>query len=133
MEDEQEAELRNPFPSPPSQYTNYATHNLRLLSLLKERAEGQDAAELTQNEVLSDQTDVPDWPLTSLEKPRVDWICEEGHYTVFGDMWFVRLPLSVVETMYGRAFLAQADDPLSWRGGRPSAVSRGRRSRYDVY
>jgi len=95
MEGEQEAELRNPFPSPPSQYTNYTTHNLKLLSLLKERAEGQDAVGLTQNGILSDQTDVPDWPLTSLEKPRVDWIREEGHYTVFGDMWFVRLPPSV--------------------------------------
>jgi len=95
MEDEQEAELRSPFPSPPSQYTNYTTHNLKLLSLLKERAEGQDATGLAQNEILSDQKDLPDWPLTSLEKPRVDWICEEGHYTVFGDTWFVRLPPSV--------------------------------------
>jgi len=93
MEGEQEAELRNPFPSPPSQYTNYTTHNLRLLSLLKERAEGQDAVGLTQNGILSDQTDVPDWPLTSLEKPRVDWIREEGHYTVFGDTWFLKEPI----------------------------------------
>ena len=93
--DEQEAELRNPFPSPPSHYTNYTSHNLKLLSLLKERAEGQDAARSTQNDILSDQTDVPDWPLISLEKPRVDWICEEGHYNVFGDTWFVSLPPSV--------------------------------------
>ena len=92
MEDEQEeAELRNPFPSPPSHYTNYTSHNLRLLSLLRERAEGQSPSELTQNEILSDQTDVPEWPLDSLEKPRVDWIREEGSYDVFGDTWFVRL------------------------------------------
>jgi mediator of RNA polymerase II transcription subunit 7 len=88
MEDEQEAELRNPFPSPPSHYTNYTAHNLKLLSLLRDRAEGQTAG-LTQNEILSDQTDVPEWPLTSLEKPRVDWIREEGNYNVFGDTWFV--------------------------------------------
>lgn len=91
MEDEQEAELRNPFPSPPSHYVNYTTHNLKLLSLFRERSEGQNASEVTQNVILSDQTDVPEWPLTSLEKPRVDWIREEGSYNVFGDMWFVRL------------------------------------------
>lgn len=91
MEDEQEAELRNPFPSPPSHYVNYTTHNLKLLSLFRERSEGQNASEVTQNVILSDQTDVPEWPLTSLEKPRVDWIREEGYYKVFGDMWFVRL------------------------------------------
>jgi len=91
MEDEQEAELRNPFPSPPSHYTNYTTHNLQLFSLLKERTEGQNASELTQTKILSDQKDVPEWPLTSLEKPRVDWIREEGYYKVFGDPWFVRL------------------------------------------
>jgi mediator of RNA polymerase II transcription subunit 7 len=90
-DDEQEAELRNPFPSPPSHYTNYTTHNLQLFSLLKERTEGQNASELTQTEILSDQNDVPEWPLTSLEKPRVDWIREEGYYTVFGDTWTVRL------------------------------------------
>ena len=91
MEDEQEAELRNPFPSPPSHYTNHTAHNLELLSLLRERTEGQRSSELTQFEILSDQNDVPEWPLTSLEKPRVDWIREEGYYDVFGDRWFVRL------------------------------------------
>ncbi|KAF8506609.1 MED7 protein-domain-containing protein [Russula emetica] len=90
MEDEQEAELRNPFPSPPSHYTNYTTHNLQLFSLLKELTEGQNASELTQTEILSDQKDVPEWPLTSLEKPRVDWIREEGYYNVFGDTWFLK-------------------------------------------
>jgi mediator of RNA polymerase II transcription subunit 7 len=91
MEDTQEAELRNPFPSPPSHYTNYTTHNLQLLSLLRERAVGQYASESTQIEILSDQNNVPEWPLTSLEKPRVDWIREEGFYNVFGDTWFVRI------------------------------------------
>jgi mediator of RNA polymerase II transcription subunit 7 len=90
MEDEQEAELRNPFPSPPSHYINFTTHNLKLLSLLKERAEGQETSETAQNEILSDQSDVPDWPLTSLEKPRVDWIKEDGYYNIFGDTWFLK-------------------------------------------
>ncbi|KAF9244521.1 MED7 protein-domain-containing protein [Melanogaster broomeanus] len=90
--EEEETELRNPFPSPPSHYTNYTTHNLKLLELLRERArnENLEPGVLNQHEILSDQADVPAWPLTQLEKPRVDWILEEGHYTVFGDMWFVK-------------------------------------------
>ena len=89
--DDEETELRNPFPSPPSHYTRYTTHNIKLLELLRERA-GQDAdlGSVNQYEVLSDQPDVPEFPLAQLEKPRVDWILEEGHYTVFGDTWFVR-------------------------------------------
>ncbi|GJE87557.1 Med7 domain-containing protein [Phanerochaete sordida] len=87
--EDEEAELRNPFPAPPSHYANYTTRNLELLRILKERAEG-DPSQANQHEVLSDQTDVPDWPLTQLEKPRVDWILEDGYYTVFGDTWFVK-------------------------------------------
>lgn len=89
-DDDEEAELRNPFPSPPSHYTNYTAHNLNLLSLYKERTADTDASELDQQKILSDQTDVPEWPLVQLEKPRVDWILEDGYYNVFGDTWFVR-------------------------------------------
>ncbi|PSR76711.1 hypothetical protein PHLCEN_2v8308 [Hermanssonia centrifuga] len=90
--DDEEAELRNPFPSPPSHYNNYTTQNLNLLALLKERVdEDGDPVQVNQYEVLADQPDVPEWPLVQLEKPRVDWILEEGHYTVFGDTWFVRM------------------------------------------
>ena len=90
--DDEETELRNPFPSPPSHYTRFTTHNLALLALLRDRT-GPDAdlGALNQYEVLSDQTDVPEWSLAQLEKPRVDWILEEGHYTVFGDSWFVSI------------------------------------------
>ncbi|THV07586.1 hypothetical protein K435DRAFT_848003 [Dendrothele bispora CBS 962.96] len=90
---DEDAELRNPFPSPPSHYTKYTTHNIHLLSLLKERApQDVDIALVNQSELLSDQKDVPDWPLTQLEKPRVDWILEEPepYYDVFGDRWFVK-------------------------------------------
>ena len=91
MDDDQEAELRNPFPSPPSHYTNYTSHNLQLLSLLRTRAAEEDAIDASrQQELLSDQANVPSWPLTQLEKPRVDWILEDEQYTVFGDTWFVR-------------------------------------------
>ncbi|KAF9477526.1 hypothetical protein BDN70DRAFT_810548 [Pholiota conissans] len=88
--DEDTAELRNPFPSPPSHYTKYTSHNLALLALLKERESENPNA--NQYEVLKDQQDVPDWPLTQLEKPRVDWILEEpdAYYDVFGDRWFVK-------------------------------------------
>jgi len=88
---DEEAELRNSFPSPPSHYVNYTPHNLKLLEILKERVENVNSA--NQHEVLSDQSDVPAWPLAQLEKPRVDWILEDGHYNVFGDMWFVRVAL----------------------------------------
>ncbi|KAJ8488322.1 hypothetical protein ONZ45_g13992 [Pleurotus djamor] len=85
--DDEEAELRNPFPSPPSHYTNYTSHNLKLLALLKERSGNEPDA--NQFDVLRDQTDVPEWPLTQLEKPRVDWILEEPepYYEVYGEKW----------------------------------------------
>ena len=92
--DEEEAELRNPFPSPPSLYTNYTSNNLNLLALLRERADPSETPDIAkQRELLLDQVDVPDWSLTQLEKPRVDWIVEDGYYDVFGERWFVRLPL----------------------------------------
>src|SRR6266404_8772249 len=107
MEDEQDAELRNPFPSPPSHYVNFTAHNLKLLSFLKDRAEGQEIETTTQKEILSDQSDVPDWPLTSLEKPRVDWIKEDGYYTIYGDTWFVRHPRSsFLQMVYDSAMIS---------------------------
>ncbi|KAH7106402.1 MED7 protein-domain-containing protein [Auriculariales sp. MPI-PUGE-AT-0066] len=93
MDVDAEGELRNPFPSPPSIYTNYTSHNLRLLSILKSRQTVTDASDDTalvnQQDILSDQKDVPSSDLRSLEPPRVDWILEEGHYDVFGDKWHV--------------------------------------------
>ncbi|TFK36901.1 MED7 protein-domain-containing protein [Crucibulum laeve] len=88
--EEDETELRNPFPSPPSHYTKYTSHNLHLLQLLRERA--PDALNANQSEILADQSNVPDWPLVQLEKPRVDWIVEEpeAYYDVFGDRWFIK-------------------------------------------
>ncbi|KIM88574.1 hypothetical protein PILCRDRAFT_813529 [Piloderma croceum F 1598] len=90
MDDDEEAELRNPFPSPPSHYTNYTSHNLNLLALLKERTSDTDLSSVNQHQILSDHPDVPSWPLTQLEKPRVDWIIEDGYYNVFGDQWFIK-------------------------------------------
>lgn len=60
MDDELEAELRNPFPSPPSHYRHYTTQNLRLLVLLKSRTDGAGDIETGQREVLADELDIPD-------------------------------------------------------------------------
>ncbi|KAI0308293.1 MED7 protein-domain-containing protein [Multifurca ochricompacta] len=119
MEDEQEAELRNPFPSPPSHYTSYTTHNLKLLSLLNERTNGQNTSEQIQKDILSDQVDVPEWPLTSLEKPRVDWIQEEGYYNVFGDTWFLKETIPSLGEVGGHQLYPE--DPAADR--RPSLLS----------
>jgi mediator of RNA polymerase II transcription subunit 7 len=81
-------ELRNPFPSPPSHYSTYTSHNMTLLSLLQQRT-ADDSSPRSQQVVLSDQNDVPEWPLINLLKPRVDWILEDGEFMVFGERWDV--------------------------------------------
>ena len=99
MLDDEETELQNPFPAPPSHYLNYTDHNFSLLALLKSRAEdvnesfeqGEDTDVLLtrQLHILEGQDGIPEWPLLQLEKPRVDWIVEDGSYSVYGDAWFV--------------------------------------------
>lgn len=122
--DEEEAELRNPFPSPPSHYQNYTTHNLKLLSLLQERVGDGEVSQVNQYHVLSDQSDIPDWSLTQLDKPRVDWILEEGSYTVFGDTWPVSQNLCVdQDTVQLKQFLDQGGNPLTRRARRTPTVS----------
>ncbi|KAH8119920.1 MED7 protein-domain-containing protein [Phellopilus nigrolimitatus] len=117
LDDDIEAELRNPFPSPPSHYQQYSTHNFCLLALLNSRqAENvsDNGEKKDQHDVLADQKDVPDWPLTQLEKPRVDWILEEGQYSVFGDTWHVKEKiLSLGE--YGGQQLYPADPTMDRR------------------
>ncbi|TDL28219.1 hypothetical protein BD410DRAFT_782189 [Rickenella mellea] len=118
MEEDEDAELRNPFPSPPSHYKNYTSRNLELLGLLKSRSE-LSAEEKDQQTILSDQSDVPDWPLVDLEKPRVDWIIEEGSYTVYGDTWFVKENVPSLGELGGRQ-LYPADPTVDRR---PALVS----------
>ncbi|TFY59243.1 hypothetical protein EVJ58_g5897 [Rhodofomes roseus] len=115
MEGEEETELRNPFPSPPSHYTKYTTHNLNLLELLRERVGDADLSTVNQYEVLMDHTDVPEWSLVQLEKPRVDWILEEGHYTVFGDTWFVKETIPSLAELGGHQ-LYPADPSVEHHG-----------------
>ncbi|KDQ07602.1 hypothetical protein BOTBODRAFT_119857 [Botryobasidium botryosum FD-172 SS1] len=83
------AEIVNPFPSPPIQYNRYTPQNLDLLVLLRERSSTTIHQELQENQhaILSNQADVPEWNLTELERPRADWIIEEGGYNTFGDRW----------------------------------------------
>lgn len=126
--EEEEAELRNPFPSPPSHYNNYTSHNLELLRLLRERVGDGDPSQANQHEILSDQTDVPDWSLTQLEKPRVDWILEEGQYSVFGDTWFVRIILQYASHMSSSATAGEGDYSLiSGSRWTPAVPSRSQR------
>ncbi|KAI5984729.1 hypothetical protein EDD15DRAFT_2176951, partial [Pisolithus albus] len=77
----EESELRNPeFPSPPSHYVKYTSHNLKLPEALEERVKDTaDIAGIDRHDVLSDLTDIPPWPSVQLEKPRVDWILDVGH------------------------------------------------------
>lgn len=101
MDDEEDVTLANPFPSPPSHYAKYTAHNLRLLALIRERSRvssGEPIEVPEQQKALSDQQDVPEWQLTQLEKPRVDWIRDEGYYTVFGQTWKVGCRLTLRST-----------------------------------
>ena len=111
LDDGEDAELQNPFPAPPAHYVRYTAHNLKLLALMRERAQADDAADVAkpaegalvppledptqavaaQSKLLSDQQDLPDFPLYPLEQPRVDWIEEDNTFTVFGETWPVRL------------------------------------------
>jgi mediator of RNA polymerase II transcription subunit 7 len=86
---DEDGELRNPYPSPPSHYVRYTDENLRLLATLRARSE--DPTSSSQREILGDETKIPDWPLDELEMPRIDWILEDGEYTVFGDPQHVSL------------------------------------------
>ncbi|KAH9947835.1 MED7 protein-domain-containing protein [Amylocystis lapponica] len=114
MEEEEEAELRNPFPSPPSHYTKYTARNLELLELLRERAPDGALPAADQYTLLADQNDVPEWPLAQLEPPRVDWILEEGSYTVFGDTWFIKETIPSLEELGGHQ-LYPADPSIDRR------------------
>jgi len=106
-------ELRNPFPSPPSHYTRYTSHNLALLTLLKQR-EPHDP-DPNQHDILNDQNDIPNWPLIQLEKPRIDWILEEpdAYYEVFGDRWFVRLNKRPNLHNNAKLYPGEGKDPFS--------------------
>jgi mediator of RNA polymerase II transcription subunit 7 len=83
-------EVVNPFPSPPVHYLRYTKANLELLKTLRERS-GTVVHETIpvadQQELLHDQPSLPEWDLTALERPRADWIVEEGGYEAFGDTW----------------------------------------------
>ncbi|KAK7064018.1 mediator of RNA polymerase II transcription subunit 7 [Favolaschia claudopus] len=117
--DDDDGELRNPFPSPPSHYTKYTAHNLSLLALYNQRL--PDHPNPVQHQILSDQTDVPDWSLTQLEKPRIDWILEEpdAYYEVFGERWFVKDKIPSLAELGGNQLYP--DDPTVDR--RPALLS----------
>lgn len=83
-------EIANPFTFPPSQYRQYTKRNLVLLDLLRSRSGTKlhDAISLEkQTQLLEDQGEPLDWTLTRLERPRADWIEQEGGYETFGEFW----------------------------------------------
>ncbi|KAF8516531.1 mediator complex, subunit Med7 [Hysterangium stoloniferum] len=106
---EEDQELQNPFPSPPSHYNNYTSQNLALISLLKSRLEESeqkledfdDAALVAKQHELLPNENLPEWPLAQLNKPRVDWILEEGVYNAFGDTWFTNERMPSLEEQGG--------------------------------
>lgn len=86
-------EIVNPFPSPPSQYKRYTKSNLALLSLLRARSSTNVHDVILpdeQHRILDDQGELPTFDITALERPRADWIVEDGGYETFGDGWPVR-------------------------------------------
>ncbi|KAL1670840.1 MED7 protein-domain-containing protein [Schizophyllum commune] len=140
LDDGEDAELQNPFPAPPAHYVRYTAHNLKLLALMRERAQADDAADVAkpaegalvppledptqavaaQSKLLSDQQDLPDFPLCQLEKPRVDWIEEDNTFTVFGETWPIKNTkiMSLAEAGIAQLF---PDDPSEDR--RPAMLS----------
>jgi hypothetical protein len=98
-------EIQSTFPAPPAHYLRYTNSNLQLLAQLKEKlgleapsyhptAEDSPYPDVQairqQHTLLADAHDVPDWDLLELQKPRADWIVEEGGYSTFGDQWQVK-------------------------------------------
>ncbi|KAG8775647.1 Mediator of RNA polymerase II transcription subunit 7 [Ceratobasidium sp. 428] len=95
-------EIQSTFPAPPAHYLRYTNANLQLLAQLKEKL-GPNApsfhpasedlpypdvqAVRQQHALLTDAHDVPDWDLLELQRPRADWIVEEGGYSTFGEQW----------------------------------------------
>lgn len=85
---DEDGEIGNPFHYPPSHYKNNTKANHTLLALLRERTETSvhDPISLEQQrDVLGEQS--VDLDLTALERPRADWIVEEGWFEAFGDKW----------------------------------------------
>lgn len=85
-------EITNPFTFPPSQYRRYTKRNLVLLELLRTRSSTSlhnDIPLNEQNKALEDQLpgDPLEWDLTTLERPKIDWIIEDGGYEAFGEFW----------------------------------------------
>lgn len=90
--DEEETELRNPFPSPPEYYTRYTTQNIRLLASLRDhKSDDPESEQWLQDLLNGESAEEAEARLAGLEKPRADWILEDGQYTVYGDTWFVRI------------------------------------------
>ncbi|QRV86504.1 mediator complex subunit Med7 [Ceratobasidium sp. AG-Ba] len=107
-------EIQSTFPAPPAHYLRYTNANLQLLAQLKDKL-GPDSpsyhpastdapypdvqAIRQQHALLTGAHDVPDWDLLELQRPRVDWIVEEGGYSTFGQEWQIPDQQTTVEQL----------------------------------
>jgi len=80
------------FPPPPKQfYNHYTFRNLELAKQLK----------ATGSFTLQENETRPDFDLFELvEPPNLDWIQEDGSWTVFGETWPVSGPRKTREPLY---------------------------------
>lgn len=102
------------FPLPPAAYKNFTSRNFKLLKLIQEHEQDEDqqswdeldaqqrmerqraiiqehGSALTKakgGDEAEEAPQLPDWDLRmELEKPRVDWVVEDGFYNTFGQTW----------------------------------------------
>ncbi|KAG8936084.1 Mediator of RNA polymerase II transcription subunit 7 [Tulasnella sp. 418] len=114
-----ELEVVNPFPEPPPRFKLFSKENIQALQLLRERTNttkhGDLPAGTTQQDILSDQSSIPDISLLDLEPPRLDWVLEGGAYYCYSDYWTIQnghpfLPSTHLETMFPKLEADQRDN-----------------------
>ncbi|KAG8863077.1 Mediator of RNA polymerase II transcription subunit 7 [Tulasnella sp. 330] len=81
------------YPVPPARFKSFTDANLKHLKLVRERTRTTIHEPLpegtTQADILNDQPpeSIPDFDVSVLERPRIDWILEGGRFEMFNDPW----------------------------------------------
>ncbi|TIB99811.1 hypothetical protein E3Q18_01413 [Wallemia mellicola] len=102
--DSETIEVGSTFPAPPSQYKYFSQDNLDLLEgLPTDIPATKEAFVEWYNKTKDEDIDVD--LRTTLVKPRVDWILEDGYYSAYGELWPLKESLpslkeSGVEQLY---------------------------------
>lgn len=110
--DSETVEVGSTFPAPPSQYKYFSQDNLDLLEgLPTDIPATKEAFVEWYNKTKGEDIDVD--LRTTLVKPRVDWILEDGYYSAYGELW----PVSRYYRMYNLSsvFIAQRESPIAER------------------